>query len=59
MSKTDTPRYTGHGRPVFHTHGSRRALVEQQSDKEAIEESLGDIIVMMVRPCDPAKRRRA
>lgn len=39
MSRSDAPRYTGYGRPVFHKHGSRRALVERQDERRAIEES--------------------
>ncbi len=41
MSKSDKsrkPRYTGYGRPVYHDHGSRRALVEQQSSRSMIAE---------------------
>ena len=41
MSRSDKsrkPRYTGYGRPVYHDHGSRRALLEQQDSRSAIKE---------------------
>jgi hypothetical protein len=41
MSKSDKsrrPRYTGYGRPVYHDHGSRRQMIEQQDTRSAIRE---------------------
>ena len=40
-SRRPRPRFTGQGRPVFHKHGSRRALVEEAiDDREAIAEQV-------------------
>lgn len=38
---TPRPRFTGHGRPVFHDHGSRRAMLDRRlDDRTAIAEEV-------------------
>lgn len=60
MSKSDKsrrPRYTGYGRPVYHEHGSRRGLIEQQSSRSAIreyeDEPLADWERELLEGCEP------